>query len=81
MAEYIEDLRSRIVQYVVDAEKLKGLSGDEKRHYVLEKVRLFTKDETSFYINLADCVIDSCLYLSKHPELYTVLQKRCCRWF
>jgi hypothetical protein len=81
MAEYIEDLRSRIVQYIVDAERLKCANGDEKRQYVLEKVRLFTQDETNFYVSLTDSVIDSCLYLSKHPELYTVLQKKCCRWF
>jgi hypothetical protein len=81
MTEYIEDLRTRIVQFVVDAEKLKGLTGDEKREYVLTNVRLLTNDETNFFVSLTDCVIDSCLYLSKHPELYTVLQKKCCRWF
>jgi hypothetical protein len=79
MTEYLEDLRSRIVQLVVDAEKLKGLTGDQKREFVIDNVRLLTKDDTNFYVNLTDCIIDSCLYLSRHPELYRVLQKRCCR--
>lgn len=59
-----------ILVCIKDASKLKSLNNDEKKSFVLKKIKdILPTDVYERYNPMIDKAIDFLVYLSKHPEL------------